>query len=54
MALLNGGTLFLRSAEQLMPGRELAEFIRDQRLTHFTMPPSVTRGDALGRAAAPA
>ncbi|MFJ4581858.1 amino acid adenylation domain-containing protein [Streptomyces echinatus] len=41
MALLNGGTLFLRSAEQLMPGRELAEFIRDQRLTHFTMPPSV-------------
>nr|URG41757.1 Pep28 [Streptomyces sp. NAK02211] len=41
MALLNGGTLFLRSAEQLMPGQELAEFIRDQRLTHFTMPPSV-------------
>ncbi|WP_432074135.1 amino acid adenylation domain-containing protein [Streptomyces wuyuanensis] len=41
MALLNGGTLFLRSAEQLMPGQELAEFIRDQRITHFTMPPSV-------------
>ncbi|MFI8362582.1 amino acid adenylation domain-containing protein [Streptomyces sp. NPDC085612] len=41
MALLNGGTLFLRSADRLMPGHELAEFIRDQRLTHFTMPPSV-------------
>ena len=41
MALLNGGTLFLRSAEQLMPGRELAEFLRDRRVTHFTMPPSV-------------
>ncbi|MFE9774066.1 amino acid adenylation domain-containing protein [Streptomyces sp. NPDC005931] len=41
MALLNGGTLFLRSSERLMPGQELAEFIRDQRLTHFTMPPSV-------------
>ncbi|WP_167532717.1 amino acid adenylation domain-containing protein [Streptomyces alboniger] len=41
MALLNGGTLYLRSADQLMPGQELAEFIRDRRLTHFTMPPSV-------------
>ncbi|RJQ75848.1 non-ribosomal peptide synthetase [Amycolatopsis panacis] len=41
MALLSGGTLIVPSAEQVVPGPELAAFIRDTGVTHVTLPPSV-------------
>ncbi|MBC6447458.1 amino acid adenylation domain-containing protein [Actinokineospora xionganensis] len=39
MGLLCGGALVLASREQMMPGEPLAAVLREQRITHATLPP---------------
>ena len=41
MALYTGATLVLAPREDMPPGPGLADFLRDQRITHVTLPPSV-------------
>ena len=41
VTLTAGATLCLGSAERLMPGRELCEWMRAEYITHVTLPPSV-------------
>src|SRR6185503_10336182 len=40
MALLQGASLHLASAAQLLPGEDLFSLMRDGRITHVTLPPS--------------
>ncbi len=40
MALLNGATLVLAPEEQMAPGLDLQRLLRDQAITHLTLPPS--------------
>ncbi|MGX1315217.1 amino acid adenylation domain-containing protein/non-ribosomal peptide synthase protein (TIGR01720 family) [Streptomyces calvus] len=40
MALLAGATLVLAPAERLMPGPALTGLVREQRISHLTLPPS--------------
>src|SRR5947199_5256063 len=40
MALGSGSTLCLGSSEQLMPGPDLARFLKDEAITTVTLPPS--------------
>ncbi|WP_308404058.1 non-ribosomal peptide synthetase [Streptomyces rhizosphaericus] len=40
MALLAGATLVLAPAEQLMPGPALTALVREQAVSHLTLPPS--------------
>jgi amino acid adenylation domain-containing protein len=40
MALGQGATLVCEARERIMPGRELAQFIAAQGITHLTLPPS--------------
>ena len=39
--LLNGATLFLERREAIMPGEPLARFLRENRITDASLPPSV-------------
>ncbi len=41
MALLSGAALCLADRYTLMPGNELVHLLREQRITHVTLPPSV-------------
>jgi amino acid adenylation domain-containing protein len=41
MALYAGATLVLAPREDMPPGPGLADFLRDRRITHVTLPPSV-------------
>lgn len=41
MALCFGATLHLRSRDQMLPGAPFVERLRDERITHVTLPPSV-------------
>src|SRR5580700_10873758 len=41
MALYAGATLVLAPRDEIAPGPPLADFLRDQRITHVTLPPSV-------------
>ncbi|OKK08052.1 non-ribosomal peptide synthetase [Streptomyces sp. CB03234] len=41
MALSAGATLVLAPREDIAPGPGLADFLRDHRITHVTLPPSV-------------
>src|SRR5262249_28245259 len=41
MALYSGATLVLAPREDMPPGPGLADFLRDQRITCVTLPPSV-------------
>ena len=40
MALGSGGTLYLATKDALMPGQPLIERLRDDAITHVTLPPS--------------
>ncbi|MEO7329071.1 MAG: condensation domain-containing protein, partial [Minicystis sp.] len=40
MALLNGATLVLAPEEQMLPGLDLQRILREQAITHLTLPPS--------------
>ncbi|WP_307674373.1 non-ribosomal peptide synthase/polyketide synthase [Streptomyces sp. V4I2] len=40
MALLAGATLVLAPAERLLPGPALTELVREQEISHVTLPPS--------------
>ncbi len=40
MALMNGGTLVLAPQSRLLPGPGLIELLRDEEVTHLTIPPS--------------
>ncbi|MEU5092044.1 non-ribosomal peptide synthase/polyketide synthase [Streptomyces sp. NPDC021356] len=40
MALLAGATLVLAPAERLLPGPALTDLVREQRISHLTLPPS--------------
>jgi amino acid adenylation domain-containing protein/non-ribosomal peptide synthase protein (TIGR01720 family) len=40
MALLNGATLVLAPEEQMLPGPDLQRILREQAITHLTLPPS--------------
>ncbi|MFF3459222.1 amino acid adenylation domain-containing protein [Streptomyces sp. NPDC002730] len=41
MALYAGATLVLAPRDDIAPGPGLADFLRDRRITHLTLPPSV-------------
>ncbi|HEY9671674.1 MAG TPA: amino acid adenylation domain-containing protein [Waterburya sp.] len=41
MALGNGATLYLARKESLLPGSALLQLLRDNAITHVTLPPSV-------------
>ena len=38
--LCSGGTLYLETTDALMPGRELANTLRERSITHVSLPPS--------------
>ncbi|MCW5315483.1 amino acid adenylation domain-containing protein [Nostoc sp. KVJ3] len=40
MALMSGGTLYLASKDSLLPGQPLIERLRNDSITHITLPPS--------------
>jgi len=40
MALCSGATLCLGKSASLLPGRDLMQLLRDQRITHVTVPPT--------------
>ncbi|MGA9380077.1 MAG: amino acid adenylation domain-containing protein, partial [Phormidium sp.] len=40
MALGSGATLYLASKDSLLPGSPLIEYLRENRITHLTLPPS--------------
>ncbi|MGA5208085.1 amino acid adenylation domain-containing protein, partial [Streptomyces variegatus] len=42
-ALLTGGALVLADADRLTPGPDLLDLLRDEAITHCTLPPSVLR-----------
>ncbi|WP_320784829.1 non-ribosomal peptide synthetase [Streptomyces sp. CRN 30] len=42
-ALLTGGTLVLAEADRLTPGPDLLDLLRDEKITHCTLVPSVLR-----------
>lgn len=41
MALLTGATLYLATKESLLPGQTLIKLLRDNAITHLTLPPSL-------------
>lgn len=41
MALANGASLYLAPKESLLPGAGLLQFLRDNAITHATLPPAV-------------
>lgn len=41
MALATGSTLYLAQKESLLPGQNLIHLLREQAITHVTLPPSV-------------
>lgn len=41
MALTQGATLYLAPQNNLLPGQDLFQFLRDSAITHATLPPSV-------------
>ncbi|ACK73921.1 amino acid adenylation domain protein (plasmid) [Gloeothece citriformis PCC 7424] len=43
MALGSGATLYLACKDAIMPGQPLRDFLRQQNITHVTLPPSVLR-----------
>jgi len=43
MALRSGASLYLANKESLLPGKPLIQFLRDNAISHFTLPPAVLK-----------